>query len=219
MISVITSPEDVKRFHRDSSLHAKSASSNGGWLFHQQLGDCMGLINGEPWKRLRATFHLHFTRRSVAGTYPQIVSSAANHLKQVISSHCSTGTIHIDAANLAPFPFMVTAEFIYGPLTHAEKEQLWALGQRSLQLMATVLSGGLYRFRAYEWLRPGTHRLVKEFERDWTAFNGHIYASRKIAAASGSKMDQPPILGIWEGFTETGLPKRAVRVPLSGMPF
>ncbi|KAK0387750.1 hypothetical protein NLU13_3995 [Sarocladium strictum] len=205
---VISQPDHVKQFHRDSSLHEKSTSSNGGWLFHQQLGDCLGLINGEPWKKLRAIFHPHLTHRSVARALPQLVSSATNHLSQLTALQGPGGNVYIDACNSASFPFFATAEFIYGPLSIKEKEQLWDLGQRSLQLMGKVLSGGVYRFKMYEWLQPSTHRVCKEFERDWTAFNKGLYVSRKAMSDSAIHLDRPPFLNIWESFNESGLPQR-----------
>lgn len=211
VLSVLTQPADVKRFHRDSSLHGKSESSNGGWLFHQQLGDCMGLINGQPWKKLRAVFYPYLTYRSVARAYPQLVSSATTHLRRLTaSSQDNSKTVYIDANNLAPFPFFATAEFIYGPLTSKEREQLWALGERSLQLMGTVLSGGVYRFKIYEWLRPSTRQLVEDFERDWTAFNESLYSSRKSVADHAAELDRPPFISIWESFNDSGLPQRMV---------
>ncbi|OAA63434.1 dimethylallyl transferase [Niveomyces insectorum RCEF 264] len=190
---VLTKPEDVKAFYSDSSLHVKSASSNGGWLFHQLLGDCMGLINGDRWKRIRVRFSTYFVHRAITEISPRLETAAGQYVDQLGAD--GAGSIEIHAGNTARFPFMTTAEYVYGPLSESEKASLWSLGQRSLGLMGSVLSGGVYRFKIYEWLRPQTHQCLTQFERDWTLFNERIYQSRK---ANYPQEKQPPIVHAWD---------------------
>ncbi|RFU32823.1 hypothetical protein B7463_g3510, partial [Scytalidium lignicola] len=175
---VLTKPEDVKTFYTDSSVHSKSPSSNGGWLFHQLLGDCMGLINGKRWKQTRVQFDPYFTHRAVSMVSPQLELAVTKYLQQLEAKDAEYIELH--ATNTARFPFMTTAEYIFGPLTEIEKEELWSLGQRSLALMGNVLLGGLYRFKLYRWLRPRTYRQFKQFESDWTTFNERIINSRSF---------------------------------------
>ncbi|EHK21724.1 uncharacterized protein TRIVIDRAFT_191958 [Trichoderma virens Gv29-8] len=209
---VLTRPEDVKTFYIDSAVHFKSTSSNGGWLFHQLLGDCMGLINGERWKRTRLEFNSYFINRAITEFSPQMEQGAAKYT-QNLKGGCGHGIDVIHAGNISRFPFMTTAEHIYGPLTKQEKENLWSLGQRSLGLMGKVLSGGVYRFKVCQYLRPGTYQILKKFNYDWTAFNEQIYNSRKGC------FQKPPIVHVWESLEEGKVSKQELIQTMSEILF
>ncbi|KAL6809691.1 cytochrome P450 [Trichoderma sp. SZMC 28015] len=198
---VLTRPEDVKSFYVDSAVHAKCTSSNGGWLFHQLLGNCMGLINGERWKRTRLEFNSYFINRAIAEFSPQMEQDAAKYT-QNLTEGSGHGVDLIHAGNISRFPFMTTAEHIYGPMTEIEKENLWLLGQRSLGLMGKVLSGGVYRFKVSQFLRPGTYQNLKKFDDEWIAFNKQVYNARK------GRGQEPPFVHIWESLVEGKISKQ-----------
>ncbi|KAI9149055.1 Cytochrome P450 monooxygenase tcpC [Paramyrothecium foliicola] len=208
-MSVLTKPEDVKAFHTDSADHEKSEGSNGGWLFHQLLGDCMGLINGTRWKKVRANFHSYFTHGTVAQNGSEISTAVKDYIKQLEAQ--STGSLELHADNTARFPFMATAEHLYGPLTHDEKEELWTLGQRSLGMMGSVLAGGAYRFKLYPLLKPETYKRFRKFEDDWTAFNQRICDTRR------SHTPQPPIVEAWRA-VEIGEVSKKEAIHSQGVP-
>ncbi|KAF3388836.1 Cytochrome P450 monooxygenase roqR, partial [Penicillium rolfsii] len=195
---VITRPEDVRVFHSDSQSHEKSKSSNGGWLFHQLLGDCMGLVNGEPWRELRTQFKASFFHRAVTDITPFLVHRAAEYVKQM--QQTPTGVVQLCAADaISRFPFMATAEYLYGPLTDSEKEELWSLGQRSLALMGRVLAGGVFRYEATRWLKPQVYKQLTDFENDWTRFNEYIVQTRGSSGPSS-----PVMIQVWEAAVNKG---------------
>lgn len=164
----------------------------------------MGLINGERWKRSRVEFNSHFIRRAIAEISPKLELDAAKYAQHLKGENNNGVDLMIHAGNIGRFPFMTTAEYIYGPLTDGEKEKLWLLGQRSLGLMGKVLSGGVYRFKVSQYLRPWTYQTLKVFERDWVTFNEQIYVSRKGC------FQEPPIVSIWECLAEGKVSKQEV---------
>ncbi|KAJ5894547.1 Cytochrome P450 E-class group I [Penicillium taxi] len=190
---VITRPEDVKAFHSDSFTHRKSKSSNGGWLFHELLGDCMGLINGERWKQVRSHFEPQFTHRTVASISRYSELAAAGYLQGFDTKRAEPLQLHA-ASEFSRFPFMTTAEYLYGPLTKDQKAELWRLGQESLSLMGNVISGGVYRFRLCQWARPQSFRRLRRFQTEWRIFNEKIM---KFPGLMNNNL--PPAFEAWNG--------------------
>ncbi|KAF2501669.1 cytochrome P450 [Lophium mytilinum] len=180
---VITTPEDVRAFHSDSDQHEKSPSSNGGWFFHQLLGDCMGLINGSRWKSVRGEFQHAFTHRAVMNMSSSISQYACDYVNDICSKSSDPMTVHAASA-LAEFPFFCTAEAVYGPLSGGEKDELWALGQRNLALMRYVLAGGIYRFAICRLFCTSAAKELDAFRRDWSAFNERIYQTRRTSSST-----------------------------------
>ncbi|KKK25539.1 hypothetical protein P175DRAFT_0512147 [Aspergillus ochraceoroseus IBT 24754] len=207
---VITRPEDIRAFHTDSASHSKSTSSNGGWMFHQILGDCMGLINGGRWKRIRAQYDPYFVHRVAMAHSGPILQNVEATLASI--DGVDPTTLHV-ANSFSRFPFMATAEYLYGPLTDAEKEEVWSLGQRSLRLMGYVLSGSVYRFRLYHWLKPDTHRELLQFEEHWIGFNKRIYTTRQAYDPS------LPIVTSWKEVVEGRITKKEMVQTMSEMLF
>lgn len=193
---VITTPEDVRAFHLDSDLHNKSASSNGGWFFHQLLGDCMGLTNGSRWKRLRSEFSHVFTYGETLHMSASISKYAHNYVRAMMPAiQAAEFTIHV-SSTFMKFPFFCTADALYGPMTEDEKSKLWLIGQQSLALMRYVLLGGIYRFRISQIFCSGATKELSAFQKEWSAFNNRMYQSRR------SRFPAPPIVSAWKPVTE-----------------
>lgn len=173
--SVLTTSEDLKDFHSDSALHKKSPSSNGGWFFHQLLGDCMGLINDHHWQAIRGQFHGAFTHLSISRSWSFLLSFTKTYFQHIAADIAEPQPV----THFASFPFFATAEYLYGPLTQSERDELWGLGQRNLALMGCVLMGGAYRSQMCRWRKPEDYRRLKKFEDDWVIFNKAIVEARK----------------------------------------
>ena len=118
----------------------------------------------------------------------------------------SSGAEICPAESFARFPFMATADYLYGPLENSEKEDLWAFGQQSLSLMGNVLAGGVCRLEAARWLRPQVNRRLKEFERNWSNFNVRI-VNRKQASGQTSL----PIVQAWKAVDKGEVSNKEVR--------
>ncbi|QPH11341.1 hypothetical protein C2857_003059 [Epichloe festucae Fl1] len=185
---VITKPEDVRAFHTDSSSHNKARSSNAGWLFHQLLGSCMGLVNGTRWKKIRSEFGPSFVYSAITQKALDISKDAKRYVEKFEDS--PSLTVHVANA-VSRFPFFCTANHLYGELSSEEQLELWELGQRNLRIMGHVLSGGLFRFPIARFLyRSATHDL-EIFLNDWTMFNQRMYHARV------NNDSQPPIVSLW----------------------
>lgn len=153
----------------------------------------MGLINGDRWKLVRAHFDHHFIHRAVASISSHVEVAAAGHLQSLETKRAEAIEVHA-AKDFSRFPFMTTADYLYGPLTEDEKEELWNLGQESLALMGNVLSGGVYRFSLCQWARPQSFRRLRRFQTEWQTFNEKIIKSRGM-----SNNKQPPVVEAWRG--------------------
>ncbi|KID66095.1 cytochrome P450 monooxygenase, partial [Metarhizium hybridum] len=207
---VITKPEDVRAFHTDSSFHNKAQSSNAGWLFHQLLGECMGLINGTRWNKVRSEFGPAFIHSAVVQKALDISKDA----KRFIGNFGTSPVLTMHAAStVSRFPFFCTASHLYGELSCEEQLELWELGQRNLQMMGHILSGGLFRFPIARYFhRSAAHRLAS-FSHDWTQFNRRIYHKRL------NNGFQPPIVSIWQKVIDGTLTEEEVVHTLSEILF
>lgn len=164
----------------------------------------MGLINGEPWREIRALLNEPFVHRTVTETTPFLMHVAEEYLQQIEQK--DTSVVQLCAADsFSRFPFMATAEYLYGPMEDFEKKDLWSLGQQSLALMGKVLTGGVFRLEACRWLKPRVHKQLTEFEENWTAFNEHIVRTRR---ASGQL--SPVVVQAWEAVDEGKVSKKEV---------
>ncbi|OCK86108.1 cytochrome P450 [Lepidopterella palustris CBS 459.81] len=209
----ITTPEDVRAFHTDSDVHDKSASSNGGWFFHQLLGECMGLVNGTRWRRVRSKFSHAFTHRAVLDMSASISADSCEYVRNLaVEKNKSSSTVHA-SQNLMRFPFFCTAQSIYGPMTQDEKDRLWSIGQQSLALMRYVLSGGVYRFDICRLLRPEAAKELAAFREQWSSFNKEMYNLRRPLSPA------PLIVSTWKQVIDGHLPENEILQTLSEMLF
>ncbi|KAK4176247.1 cytochrome P450 [Triangularia setosa] len=193
---VITKPEDIRTFHSDSTSHNKARSSNAGWMFHQLLGECMGLINGTRWTALRSEFAPTYTHSAVQEKMHTISNQAHEYVSNLDPQRRSTFNLRTAKA-VSRFPFFSTATSIYGPLSDQEKEALWSIAQQSLAIMGKyVLSGGIYRSaRLSRWLSPAAMRDLDAFQRSWEEFNIEMFRTRR-------EKNAVPIVGLWQHVEE-----------------
>lgn len=191
--SVITNPEDVKKFYFDSSTLEKAKSSNGGWVFHQLLGDCLGLISGERWVKLRKRFeHANFDQPSAQSRIKRALLQAKSQVRDLFLENLGgeDGSIRVSIlATTARFPFIYTASIIYGDLNDDDIEELWTLGQLRMSIMRFVLRGGIYRSRVSWILRPQMRTELRTFQRRWHQFNERM-AGRLINEMSSKSSIQ-----------------------------
>jgi gliotoxin/aspirochlorine/mycotoxins biosynthesis cytochrome P450 monooxygenase len=179
--SVITSPEEVKNFYSDSAIHEKSASSNGGWVFHQLLGDCLGLINGERWTRLRKLLEKSgFDRQTAYSRISGTLAYAKRYVEKLSSQsidYKAESQLRVSAVQATvKFPFLYTAGIIYGNLDESQEGELWSLGQRRVALMRYVIRGGIYRSSISWFLSPQMRHELAGFREEWRQFNKRMAA-------------------------------------------
>ena len=204
MLSVITRPEDIRTFHSDSKFHNKAKSSNAGWFFHQILGECMGLINGDRWTQIRSEFNSYFTHKAVILKTDETSCYAKRHIQSWETTYPTSFTAKA-AEVVTRYPFFCTAASLYGDLDDKEKEILWTLGQRSLGLMGHVLSGGFQRFWFAPLLYKKATQELDDFMEEWTAFNHTMFEKRRYEAPS------LPIVSVWQKVLDGELDQKEVR--------
>lgn len=172
---VITRPEDVKAFFFDSHTHQKAASSNAGWLFSQILGDCLGLINGERWSRVRHAFDPFFTRKISAQRLPHIMAAGEGYVNEVhqydLGGKQAASTINLNAVDaFQRFPFFYVAEIIYGPLGITERVELWKLAETHTNIFRRLVQGGIHRYKATKFLSTSAYKETAHFVAAWRQF-------------------------------------------------
>ncbi len=212
----MTTPKDVKCFFSDSQAHGKAASSNGGWVFHQLLGDCLGLVNGERWARLRKRMEQEgFDRQTAYERLPSAVKFAREYVQELPSMYASSrsrGQLSISVARAtARFPLFYMARTIYGPLNEQQEEELWTIGQQHAALMRYVVRGGIYRFSASWFLVPQMRRELITLREAWRRFNERMYAIRCSEKKSFPAMIEP----LWEHALQSAATEAEVSTELS----
>lgn len=166
----------------------------------------MGLINDQRWKDVRAQFHKYFTYDAVEQSYGFLSSFTEDYFRKLETKETKEPN-HIEphpVASFSRFPFLATAEYLYGHLTETQKNELWTLGQRSLGIMVHVLEGGVYRFGISRFVKPKEYKTLKKFETDWKAFNEAIVEAKKTL------VDPPPAVKAWRAVDEGVITKKEV---------
>ncbi|QGA13934.1 hypothetical protein EYB26_001586 [Talaromyces marneffei] len=215
---VITTSQDVRVFHIDSTFHHKSASSNAGWFFHELLGDCMGFVNGERWKQLRSKVNQHFTHEALTQSTDALNDTVRNYLMTITADQVKDETknqvtLHVASA-LGKLVFYCTAERIYGPMTTDEKDELWSIGEQRFPLLRFALAGPAYRFGVFSSLCMQAKTELAEFQTNWFAFNEKMYESRRTLASRGQF-----IVPLWESMQENRIGKNELLQTLDEMLF
>jgi hypothetical protein len=180
-------------FYSDSRNHSKAASSNAGWVFHQLLGDCLGLLNGNEWKLARKLFEPEYTSRTVHSQLDFIITEARRCVDS-IKSHNPQLKFDPSIA-LRKYPFWCTAVLTYGHLTKSERQSLWDLAQERNKIFGNILRGGSYCLSIGQWLHPGLRWSLHSFTRKWRGFNKRVAISRETSAPSSA------IVRIWQNMS------------------
>lgn len=207
--SVITTPEDLKNFGSDSNDHGKPPNSNMGWFLGELLGQCMGLLSGKDWKRVRQIFNSAFTHTAAVAQI-DVIERAARKYVEGLPLFADKATRNIGGKDdnksfklpvlkaFTKFPYFLTAAAIYGPMTETEERDLWNVTEKRLALNPYMFGGGPYRFETVAWLfdRTAVQRL-RDYNREWRDYNVRMVQIRR---ARGEKT---PIILYW-GEYETG---------------
>ncbi|KAJ8122072.1 hypothetical protein ONZ43_g1644 [Nemania bipapillata] len=179
---VITTPEALKHFSSDANDHPKAPNVNLGWYVGEILGQAMGLLYGQDWKRLRRTFEPAFTHSAAAARLDDIKNDARGYVEKLpLFAKEMTGASfeNSDKSFSLPllqaftkFPYFQTAATIYGPMTEEEERNLWAVTEKRIALNQYWIAGGLYRSKILANLfSRGAVQQLREFNRGWRDFN------------------------------------------------
>lgn len=186
--SVLTKPEHVQAFYKDSHMHTKAADNNSGWLFGELLGLCVGVVSHERWRTLRKPFEAHFTRSASVRKVRPFVTEAGQFLA-CLKNNGRGGECIINAANDLKFcPFFMVASIFFGELTTETRNELAMLGPLREALFRDTFMGGISRYAIGKYL-PGSAMLrLRNFQRRWASLVRRAYEEADAGKQHGAAM-------------------------------
>lgn len=194
--SVLTKPHHLQQYYRRSHEHVKSIDNNTGWLFHEILGSCVGVVSRDQWKNLRRAVDGPFTRPAAISHTAMILAHVQRYLSSLLLLlPFERGQTHpvMDPVNdLKSCAFYVVAEIFLGELSPAQRTALKQLAPSREDLFKHAFKGGVHR---YWWLRywPGSaYGDLQRFQRRWETFVLEAYTHAQQQPAP-----QAPIVGLW----------------------
>jgi cytochrome P450 len=193
---VITKPSQVKAFYKDSHIHLKSSDNNAGWLFAELLGQCVGVVSQNRWKRVRRHFDGHFTRPESVARIGTFISDAKNF---IFGMNPSGKSITIDpAVDLKYCPFFMVAGIFFGPLTPQQRDRLHDIGPAREELFKEAFQGGINRFVITKYLPGSALSRLRRFQNEWEVFVRDA-SRRALTQGSGA------IIPLWKAVEEEKL--------------
>lgn len=196
-VSVATLAEHIKALFHDSDRHLKAKNHDSGWLMGEVLGQCVGLVSGREWVSLRMHSEVPFSRKNVLGFLPTIHQQTQQFLSQLFERRLATdekGAVTIHATeDVKMLPFNLVATLLYGEtLSDGLIQKLYDIVPLRERLFRHVIAGGISRFWWSSFLPTETNRLLKQFQKDWLAFNELAYAKARNSGRS------VPIVTLWD---------------------
>jgi hypothetical protein len=198
--SVLTKPEHVKAFYKDSHMHIKATDNNAGWLFGELLGKCVGVVSQQNWRRVRKPFESHFTRSASVERVGSLVAEASRFLASLDNGAQDKG-INIHAANdLKYCPFFMVASIFFGELTTETREELAALGPPREALFRDTFLGGISRYTIGKYLPGSPVARLRDFQQRWERLVRRTYGEACVGKQSGAA-----ILDLWKALEDGDL--------------
>lgn len=105
------------------------------------------------------------------------------------------------------FPFIFTAEVVYGNMNEAEKEELWAIAEKRQALLPFFFKGSFYRTSYLKWFDRPAYNQLQEFLNSWAEFNTRMARSRREQALP------VPIVKYWDEYLQGNITLEQVRDP------
>ena len=162
---------------------------------HQLLGQCVGLVSGSRWRKIKSVTKNPFLRTSVLqyasliremtteyldGLEVEIGSGHKANLPRM-ESKIAEGIIH-PVSDLKFLPYLILARIIYGPLAVGLLDELVPLTPIREAVFKEVIAGGASRFWISRYLPLASKNWLWEYKARWAAFN----ASARSHAAKTS---------------------------------
>ena len=192
--SVLTRSEDVKTVFRDSNHHTKAVANDSGYLMHQLLGDCLGLINHGPWRAVReATEHAFLA--STSSSYNSLIQERTQEYFTKIQSQPGGNFVRglIDPVNdIKLLPFRIVAEIVYGRLEPNARDTLESLVPLRERLWKRMLEGGVTRYRWSKFLPLTVNGELRTWQQQWSDFNDRAAKMSIVTREEELRRDPPP---------------------------
>jgi cytochrome P450 len=189
--SVLTRPEHLQQIFKDSDKHTKATNNNSGWLMSQVLGQCVGLVSGEVWRKIRAITEVPFQHKAVKDYVPSVQRCVQQYVQDLREHARLSHGILDPAGDMKMLPFFVVAEIIYGELNPAMVADLRRLAPNRERLFKYVIGGGLARYSWSQFLPTAANHALREFRQAWRAFNQRALERARLVHP------QPPIVDMY----------------------
>lgn len=217
--SVITTPQDLKHFSSDASDHPKTPNVNLGWFVGELLGQAMGLLYGQDWRRLRKIFDPAFTHSAAVSRIDNVDQAAKKYVEglPLLADDSTTSTSGNDEKSFSlpvqkaftKFPYFLTASAIYGPMTEKEERDLWTVTEKRVALNQYWIGGGPYRFEtAAKLYDRGAVQRLEEFNKEWRDYNTRMVEVRR------ARGETAPIISYWEEYEKGNMAMVEVSSPV-----
>lgn len=173
---MLTRPEQLSVVFGDSDKHVKASANDSGAYMDRLLGQCVGLISGAEWRRVRSILGAPFGFQAVAARTGQVEHRVREHFGRLhVHGRLGDGILH-PAEDMKMLPFWVVCDMFYGPLPPPLVQELVEMAPLRERIFRHVVRGGLARFSWAQWLPTEANRELQTFQRRWAAFNDAAYA-------------------------------------------
>lgn len=219
---VVSRPEHIEAIFRDSHTHIKAAANDSGYLMHQLLGSCLGLVSNSEWKTIRKATEPPFLR-TATGQYVRLCEdAAAQHIESIFGNKPGASTTNAQIhpyGDLRIYPFIALADILYGGLTPELKEQLLEIIPNRDSVFRAMIQGGLTRFPISRFLPLKPLRELYQFKTEWAKWNDDTHAE---ALRKRDRGEPPaPIIDMYAKVSEVpgGMSREALLQTLDEMLF
>lgn len=172
---------------RDSDRHSKAVNNDSGYLMGQVLGQCLGLISGGDWRRVRGVCEAAFTHSKAINYLDLIHSRVGDYLQKCTA--LQRGTLN-PADDFKFLPFLVVGDILYGHMTQEMEDELRQMAPLRERLFQFVIRGGLARYTWSQYLPTEANHALREFRSRWVAFNQAAYCRARERGATATPVYQ-----------------------------
>jgi cytochrome P450 len=181
-----------------------------GYMMSEILGQCVGLLNGDAWRRVRRKVDPPFTHAGAGILVPKMIDMTEAHLDAFFASRTQIDEQMDPVADLLMLPFLMIATVFYGDLTDGQVKWLNEWTPKREKLFVYALGGGLPRFAFSKYLPTEANRALKQWKDVWTQFNVDAYNIAK------NKNGNVLFVKMWDDTeTDGGMTQEQVRLQLS----
>ncbi|KAF2790191.1 cytochrome P450 [Melanomma pulvis-pyrius CBS 109.77] len=218
---VVTRPEDVEAVFRDSHIHLKANANDSGYLMHQLLGSCLGLVSGAEWKNLRRATEPPFLRNAATSYVGAVEEHSKEHIASLaaLKSDTSTSWKLEPHGDLRIYPFLALADILYGRLTPDLKERLLAIVPGRDSVFRAMVQGGWTRFPISRFFPFKDIRDLRTFKRDWGHWNDLAHAEAIRKRDTGEAKDDAPVIHMYARVADGSMDREALLQTLDEMLF
>lgn len=163
------------------------------------LGSCLGLINGQQWKAVKASVEMPFQHRTTRQYTEDLQQFTKRHMETILKEQAVTFpniTLH-PIQDLRMLPFLYVASIVFGPLTDDMRIRLEGLIPVREKIFRTVINGGITRLGVSRFLPLSDIRDLRNFKKDWAKWTEDAY---ELARRNPSR--RAPIVDMYESVQE-----------------